>query len=166
FFSCSCRRSSNCKARAYILQGDDNNQLVLTKEHSHPPDYMLEKKAEIWKVLKQFSMSLPGQPCQIYSSVVSVYPETEELFPFNSVEASIKSVQSTQSPPDENEKNICEFLKELKKVCQSGTFHLQLRDVYQHVAECHPEGAVLKPFDTIRSSMSRWRKDAGINEGV
>ncbi|KAJ8919042.1 hypothetical protein NQ315_016948 [Exocentrus adspersus] len=64
--------------------------MVLTKEHSHPPDYMLEKKAEIWKALKQFAMTLPGKPSQVYNSVVSVYPETEELFPFKTVETSIK----------------------------------------------------------------------------
>lgn len=72
YFSCSCRRSSNCRARAYIPQGGGHEELVLTKDHSHPPDYMLEKKAEIWKVLKQFAMTLPGKPSQVYNSVVSM----------------------------------------------------------------------------------------------
>ncbi|KAG5874945.1 hypothetical protein JTB14_018860 [Gonioctena quinquepunctata] len=96
YFACSCRRSSQCKARAHIPNGGDQNELIITKEHSHAPDYMLEKKAEIWKILKQFAITLPGKPAQVYNSVVSLYPETEELFPFKSVETSIKRFRNRQ----------------------------------------------------------------------
>nr|XP_023014943.1 protein tramtrack, beta isoform-like isoform X3 [Leptinotarsa decemlineata] len=96
YFGCSCRRSSKCKARAYIPVGGDQNELILTRGHSHPPDYLLEKKAEIWKLLKQFSITLPGKPLDVYSSVVSIFPETQELFPFRTVETSIKRFRNRQ----------------------------------------------------------------------
>lgn len=73
FFSCSSRRSSRCKARAVLEQGADPSELKIFGEHSHPPDYTLEKKAEIWNLIKQFSVTLPGKPAQVYSSVVSLW---------------------------------------------------------------------------------------------
>lgn len=66
---CSARRSSNCKARAVLEPGEDPKVI---NEHTHPPDYMLEKKSEIWNLIKQFAITLPGKPLQVYSSVVSM----------------------------------------------------------------------------------------------
>ncbi|CAG9822906.1 unnamed protein product [Phaedon cochleariae] len=72
YFSCSARRSSNCRARAYIPPGAEHDELVLTKEHSHPPDFFLEKKNKIWNIIKQFAITLPGTTAQVYNSVVSL----------------------------------------------------------------------------------------------
>ncbi|XP_018573586.1 protein tramtrack, beta isoform isoform X7 [Anoplophora glabripennis] len=67
-------------------------------------------------------------------------------------------------PPDVNEKNVYDFLVELKKLCQSG-INLRLKDIYEQVAECCPKGAALKPFEVVRYSMSRWRNSVVLSMG-
>ncbi|XP_030751827.1 protein tramtrack, alpha isoform-like isoform X2 [Sitophilus oryzae] len=72
----------------------------------------------------------------------------------NYTTAQIRLVNCHNHPPVENEDKIAAFLDELRaSVRSNGT----LKEIYDRVAEKHPEGAPCKPFDRIRSSMSRWR---------
>ncbi|XP_060525325.1 modifier of mdg4-like isoform X10 [Cylas formicarius] len=57
-------------------------------------------------------------------------------------------------PADSNEDKLSAFLKDLKESIGMG---LSLKQIYEHVAEKHPDGARQKSFETIRTSMSRWR---------
>ncbi|XP_056643834.1 protein tramtrack, beta isoform-like isoform X8 [Diorhabda sublineata] len=90
YVTCAHSTINNCRAKGYVPLGSDKRDLVLTIPHSHDADSLIGKKAEIWNILKQFALTLPGGNKQVYNSVVSIYPETEDLFPFEKVENFIR----------------------------------------------------------------------------
>ncbi|XP_044262641.1 protein tramtrack, beta isoform-like isoform X9 [Tribolium madens] len=59
-------------------------------------------------------------------------------------------------PEDRNEMLALKFMDQLKLVCQSGV-NLSLREIYEDVAKIHPEGAKLKPFESMRTTLRDWK---------
>jgi hypothetical protein len=59
-------------------------------------------------------------------------------------------------PQDKNEKLTMEFLDQLKVACKSG-IDLSIKSIYDSVARIFPDGAKLKSFASVRSSMARWK---------
>jgi hypothetical protein len=59
-------------------------------------------------------------------------------------------------PQDYNDEVALRFMKRLKMVCTSGV-NLPLKTIYQDIAKTYPEGANLKPYCSVRSSMARWK---------
>ncbi|XP_044262637.1 protein tramtrack, beta isoform-like isoform X6 [Tribolium madens] len=60
-------------------------------------------------------------------------------------------------PKDYDEKHVLDFLKQLKMACESG-FNLTIKQIYHDVAKAYPEGARLKPYSSIKSTMAKWRQ--------
>ncbi|CAG9764338.1 unnamed protein product [Ceutorhynchus assimilis] len=72
YLRCSGHRSTGCRGRGYILRGQDVESFVLLDEHCHPPNFLLERRSEIAKTMKEYALSVPGKPIEIYNSVVSM----------------------------------------------------------------------------------------------
>ncbi|XP_008198844.1 protein tramtrack, beta isoform isoform X5 [Tribolium castaneum] len=64
-------------------------------------------------------------------------------------------------PKDYDEKHVLDFLKQLKMACESG-FNLTMKQIYQDVAKAYPEGARLKPYTSIKSTMAKWRQKSSL----
>ncbi|KAF7282379.1 uncharacterized protein LOC143191197 [Rhynchophorus ferrugineus] len=63
-------------------------------------------------------------------------------------------VSKHNHPPNDEEVISAEFLSKLKSSLGNNA---TLKEIYEQVALMYPEGASLKPFQSIRSSMTRWR---------
>ncbi|XP_063907068.1 protein tramtrack, beta isoform-like isoform X9 [Zophobas morio] len=59
-------------------------------------------------------------------------------------------------PLDENESIVEAFMKQLKVACIG--INLPVTQIYDNVAKIFPEGAALKSFGAVRSSMIRWKR--------
>ncbi|XP_030745880.1 uncharacterized protein LOC115874745 [Sitophilus oryzae] len=59
-------------------------------------------------------------------------------------------------PREENDINAMNFKRELRQACvtERGT----LKSIYERLSIRNPEGAVVVPFNSVRSSMLRWRQ--------
>lgn len=55
-----------------MIRGQGVESFVLVDEHSHPPNFLMERRSEIAKTLKEFAISIPGKPMEVYNSVVSM----------------------------------------------------------------------------------------------
>ncbi|XP_076253582.1 uncharacterized protein LOC143192008 [Rhynchophorus ferrugineus] len=93
YFRCSGFRSTGCRGKGYILRGQGIESFVLLSEHSHPPNFLMEKRSEIAKTLKEFAATIPGKPIDVYNSVVSIYPEIEQLWPFSRAVRTINRIR-------------------------------------------------------------------------
>ncbi|KAH1028203.1 hypothetical protein HUJ05_001578 [Dendroctonus ponderosae] len=80
---CSGFRSTGCRGRGYMFRGQGVESFVLVEEHSHPPNLLMARFSEIARTLKDFAARIPGKPLDVYKSVVSIYPETEQIWPFS-----------------------------------------------------------------------------------
>jgi len=55
-----------------MLRDKGIESFVLVAEHSHPPNFLMERRSEIAKTLKEFARTIPGKPIDVYNSVVSM----------------------------------------------------------------------------------------------
>lgn len=72
YLRCSGYRSTGCRGKGYMIRGQGVESFVLVDEHSHPPNFLMERRSEIAKTLKEFAISIPGKPMEVYNSVVSM----------------------------------------------------------------------------------------------
>ncbi|XP_064214153.1 protein tramtrack, beta isoform isoform X11 [Tribolium castaneum] len=59
-------------------------------------------------------------------------------------------------PQDYSEKIVLEFMEQLKLVCQSG-INLSPKDIYEDLAKIYPEGARLKSYKSLRTTLLKWK---------
>ncbi|XP_044262639.1 protein tramtrack, beta isoform-like isoform X8 [Tribolium madens] len=59
-------------------------------------------------------------------------------------------------PQDYSEKIALDFMEQLKLVCQSG-INLSVKDIYEDLAKVFPEGARLKPYRSLRTTLLKWK---------
>ncbi|XP_044262635.1 protein tramtrack, beta isoform-like isoform X4 [Tribolium madens] len=60
-------------------------------------------------------------------------------------------------PEEHNEKIVLDFMHQLKLVCKSGV-NMTVKEIYENVAKIHPEGAKLKSFNMLRTTLYEWKK--------
>lgn len=61
--------------------------------HNHPPNFLLKRRFEIAKTLKEYAVSIPGKSIDVYNSVRSIYPEIEKIWPFSKAARTINKVR-------------------------------------------------------------------------
>lgn len=93
YLRCSTFKSTGCRGKGYLLKDQGIDSFVMVTQHSHPPNFLMEKRSEIAKTLKEFAATIPGKPIDIYNSVVSIYPEIEQLWPFSRAVRTINRVR-------------------------------------------------------------------------
>lgn len=72
FLRCSGYRTTGCRGKGYMLRDKGIESFVLLAEHTHPPNFLMERRSEIAKTLKDFARTIPGKPIDVYNSVVSM----------------------------------------------------------------------------------------------
>ncbi|XP_044262643.1 protein tramtrack, beta isoform-like isoform X11 [Tribolium madens] len=60
-------------------------------------------------------------------------------------------------PKDYSEKTVLDFMNDLKMVCKSGV-NMTVKEIYADVAKIHPDGAKLKTFNMLRTTLYEWKK--------
>ncbi|XP_030751856.1 protein tramtrack, beta isoform-like isoform X7 [Sitophilus oryzae] len=93
YLRCSSFKSRGCRGKGYLLKDQGIDSFVMVTGHNHPPNFLMEKRSEISKTLKEFAATIPGKPIDIYNSVVSIYPEIELLWPFSKAVRTINKVR-------------------------------------------------------------------------
>ncbi|KAL1488413.1 hypothetical protein ABEB36_014887 [Hypothenemus hampei] len=93
YLRCSGYRSTGCRGKGYMLRGQGPESFVLIDEHSHPPNFLMERRSEIAATLKEFAATIPGKSIDVYNSVVSIYPEVKQIWPFSRAVRTINRIR-------------------------------------------------------------------------
>ncbi|XP_068911848.1 protein tramtrack, beta isoform-like isoform X6 [Tenebrio molitor] len=91
YLVCAEYKRLACKARAQIPVGGSLNDVILRKEHNHPPFQEASIKGDFLAVLKTHIDCRPTAPLkQIYEGAAILHPEGAELCPYKKIVTSMR----------------------------------------------------------------------------
>ncbi|CAH0552590.1 unnamed protein product [Brassicogethes aeneus] len=149
YLVCSEYKRLICKARAILPIDGTTDDLILKRDHNHPPQHTASVRSLFMREIKSLVFNQPSRPLKdIYENMAILYLGCAEhkksgcrgraTLPLHGNNDQLRLTQPHNHPPDVNAEEKEAFLRGLKKAVRSAPMqNATLKKVYDTLAEVY-----------------------------